>query len=336
MIPAPAAGQLPTNDTTVTDPVAFPMSVRPVTTAKGDDYLAQNAMTEPWPVIQPTRPSKIEGFYEPGCGCVLVNFQVPASDGGAPITSYKVTATPTDVFGSIDCPITYTPQPQYDFFEAECQNLTIGQQYTFKVVATNSQMLSGGGEITGSPAPVPTATTVAPTTAPATATSSTTPSATTTTPSTTTPNTTAPVSASANRDASKNIEAESYDRQCSNCSGVTIKPNDTFTSGGYIAAISTGDWVAFDGVSTPSGSDANFAVRVASGASTTGTIQLHADAPDGPLLASVPVSQTGGWHTWTTLTAPKQSTLGTRNIYLVFSSGQSGDFVNVDWFKFTG
>ncbi len=39
---------------------------------------------------------------------------------------------------------------------------------------------------------------------------------------------------------------------------------------------------------------------------------------------------------WTTVTAPKQSTLGTRNIYLVFSSGQSGDFVNVDWFKFTG
>ena len=327
LVPEPAYGQLPPADAKMKGQNVWPMSVRPITTAKGDDYLAQNAMSTQWPVIQPTAPSNLGTFF-PDPSTALVTWQFPLTDGGAPITSYKVTASPAAGGGTaISCPIVYR-QPDYPSFEARCAGLTAGTRFSFEVTATNSELLSGSAAITGPAAAPATATTVAPTTAvPAV-------SSTTTTAAPAASTTTAPVAAT--RDASKNVEAESFDGQCSGCSGVVTKASDGFTSGGYIGGIATGDWVRFEGVNTPAGADAKFAVRVASGATTTGTIELHADSPTGALLASVPVSNTGGWHTWTTLTAAKQSTLGTKPVYLVFKSGQSGDFVNVDWFKFTG
>ena len=309
----------------------FPMSARPLTTSKGDDYMAQNAMGNEWPVIAPTGPSNLYAFFPPGSDA-LVGWQFPASDGGAPISSYKVTASPAAGGTPKDCPIIYRQTDGFESFQAKCSGLSTDTRYSFEVTATNSELLSSSATIIGQ-AEVPATPDTTPATAPTTPTPDTTPATSPTTPTPeSTPSTAVTVPA---RDVSQNVEAESFDGQCADCSGVTIKANDGFTSGGYLGAISTGDWVRFEGVNTPVGADAKFAVQVASGATTAGTIELHADSPTGELLASVPVSNTGGWHTWTTLTADKQSTLGTKPMYLVFKSGQSGDFVNVDWFKFT-
>jgi hypothetical protein len=327
----PYGGMFPDPNAKMKGQGVFPMSARPLTTSKGDDYMAQNAMGNKWPVIAPTGPSNLYAFFPPGSDAI-VGWQFPASDGGAPISSYKVTASPAAGGTAKDCPIIYRQTDGYEAFQAKCAGLSPDTRYRFEVTATNSELLSSSATIIGQ-AEVPATPDTTPATSPTTATPDTTPATSPTTPTPeSTPSTAVTVPA---RDVSQNVEAESFDGLCSGCSGVTIKPNDGFTSGGYLGAISTGDWVRFEGVNTPVGADAKFAVQVASGATTEGTIELHADSPTGALLASVPVSNTGGWHTWTTLTADKQLTTRMKPVYLVFKSGQSGDFVNIDWFKFT-
>ena len=47
------------------------------------------------------------------------------------------------------------------------------------------------------------------------------------------------------------------------------------------------------------------------------TLELRADAPDGPVLATVAVPSTGGRYAWTTVTAPVTGAEGVRDLYLV-------------------
>ena len=76
--------------------------------------------------------------------------------------------------------------------------------------------------------------------------------------------------------------------------------------------------------------------RLASGSSATGTIQYRLDSTTGPLIASVPVSGTGGWQSWVsrTVTLSAQVT-GVHRLYLVFSGPTASDFVNVNWMQFS-
>jgi len=76
--------------------------------------------------------------------------------------------------------------------------------------------------------------------------------------------------------------------------------------------------------------------RIASGATTTGTIEYRLDSATGPLIATVPVSSTGGWQTWASRTATVQpaGVTGVHRLYLVFRSTSTADFVNVNWFQF--
>lgn len=75
--------------------------------------------------------------------------------------------------------------------------------------------------------------------------------------------------------------------------------------------------------------------RLASGSTVTGTIQYRLDSTTGPLIASVPVSNTGGRQSWTSrtvqLSAPAS---GVHRLYLVFTGPTASDFVNVNWFQF--
>jgi beta-glucosidase len=76
--------------------------------------------------------------------------------------------------------------------------------------------------------------------------------------------------------------------------------------------------------------------RLASGSSATGTIQYRLDSTTGPLIASVPVSSTGGWQSWVsrTVTLSAQAT-GVHRLYLVFNGPTASDFVNVNWMRFS-
>jgi beta-glucosidase len=74
--------------------------------------------------------------------------------------------------------------------------------------------------------------------------------------------------------------------------------------------------------------------RIASGAATTGTIEYRLDSPTGPIVAGVPVANTGGWQSWTTTTAGAAGATGVHRLYVVFRGATSADFVNLNWFQF--
>ncbi|HEX5997386.1 MAG TPA: glycoside hydrolase family 3 N-terminal domain-containing protein [Jiangellales bacterium] len=130
------------------------------------------------------------------------------------------------------------------------------------------------------------------------------------------------------RSALSQIQAESYDAQ----SGTQLESTSDTGGGQNVGFIAPGDWLAYDldfGATSP----ASVSTRIASGASS-GTIQYRLDSTTGPIIATVPVSSTGGWQTWTTATANLTGTAtGVHRVYLTFT-GPGGDFVNVNWLQF--
>jgi hypothetical protein len=66
-----------------------------------------------------------------------------------------------------------------------------------------------------------------------------------------------------------------------------------------------------------------------------GTLEIHQDAPDGPLLGSVAVPVTGGGQTWTEVTAAVTDPGGAHELFLVAKNpAATGDLFNLDWLEF--
>jgi beta-glucosidase len=99
--------------------------------------------------------------------------------------------------------------------------------------------------------------------------------------------------------------------------------------------IATGDYLYYDGVDFGATPPARVLTRIASGASTGGTIRYRLDSPTGPVIATVTVNPTGGWQNWTSLTVPAGGATGVHRLYLTFTGNTSADFVNVNWFQFS-
>lgn len=110
--------------------------------------------------------------------------------------------------------------------------------------------------------------------------------------------------------------------------------------GGYqnVAFAEDGDWFAHNRMSLLSIDSIEF--RAAS-ATEGGTIEVHRNAPDGPLLGSVDMPNTGGWQTYDNfaveLTDPP---VGTGPLYFVVrrpaGSSTTGALLNVNWMDFVG
>jgi beta-glucosidase len=131
------------------------------------------------------------------------------------------------------------------------------------------------------------------------------------------------------RDPRAIVRAESFDGQ----QGTQLEACTDAGCGNDVAYVSPGDFLYFDdvdfGASTPPAVEA----RVASAASS-GTIEYRLDGVSGPLIATMPMSSTGGWQTWTTKSVSVTGqAMGRHRLYLVFS-GPGGDFVNLGWFRF--
>jgi glucose/arabinose dehydrogenase len=102
--------------------------------------------------------------------------------------------------------------------------------------------------------------------------------------------------------------------------------------GQMIGHVANGDWISFEPVNLL-GVDA-LRFRVASGGSG-GTIEVRRGSPTGPLLGSAAVANTGGWRTFTTVTANVTDPGGSSELYLVFrNTSTTGDLFNVDWLEF--
>jgi cytochrome c len=111
----------------------------------------------------------------------------------------------------------------------------------------------------------------------------------------------------------------------------------TDTGGGLnIGFIENGDYVSFDPMNLKDITSLRF--RVAS-AGAGGTIEIRADAPDGPLVAETPtIAPTGGWQTWTNVDLPLTSpTAGTHELFFVFRHPtDQGGLMNLNWIQFVG
>lgn len=100
----------------------------------------------------------------------------------------------------------------------------------------------------------------------------------------------------------------------------------------YLTSIYDGDWLRLDNVDLGSGAH-ELTVQVASGL-RGGTIELRADAIDGPLLATINVTGTGGWEKWKSFTAPiSNSATVVHDIYFVFHGRKGVQLFNFDWWK---
>ena len=109
------------------------------------------------------------------------------------------------------------------------------------------------------------------------------------------------------------------------------------TGGGDdVGWIDNGCWLAYDNVAFGSTGANQFIARVASGAASgiSGLVEVALDSPTAKPVGSFAVGNTGGWQVWETVPANISTVTGTHTVYLVFSSGQPADFVNVHWFTF--
>ena len=127
------------------------------------------------------------------------------------------------------------------------------------------------------------------------------------------------------------VGAAYYDEQ----SGTLLERCTDGGCGQNVGWIANGDSLGYYGVDFGTPTPVRVMTRLASGSTATGTIEYRLDSAGGPLVASVPVSSTGGWQTWATRTTTLSSTAtGVHRLYLVFRSTSTADFVNLNWFQF--
>ncbi|GIE78528.1 hypothetical protein Aph02nite_44780 [Actinoplanes philippinensis] len=110
--------------------------------------------------------------------------------------------------------------------------------------------------------------------------------------------------------------------------------SDPAGGGQNIGFIEDGDWWSLSPASLTGIESIRF--RVAS-AAAGGRIEVRADAVDGPLVAAADVPGTGGWQTWTDVTAP---VTGANDGTLFFvardPAGGTASLFNVNWLDFLG
>jgi beta-glucanase (GH16 family) len=149
---------------------------------------------------------------------------------------------------------------------------------------------------------------------------------------TTQPTTTTTSPPGGGRDAYATIQAESFDAQ----SGVGVETTGDTGGGQNIGWIANGDWAQFDNVEFGSSPPVDFVARVASGAGggVSGLVEVRIDSPTAAPIGSFAVANTGGWQSWRSVPGNVGAVTGRHTVYLTFTSGQPGDFVNVNWFHF--
>lgn len=109
-------------------------------------------------------------------------------------------------------------------------------------------------------------------------------------------------------------------------SGVQTSPDANAQAKVAVTSIDNGDWIEFDPYDLQGVSKIDF--RAASNGAG-GTIEVHTDAPDGPLVGTATVGDTSG--AYTTVSAPVTDPGGTHKLYFVFKGGSS-DLFRLDSF----
>ncbi len=100
-----------------------------------------------------------------------------------------------------------------------------------------------------------------------------------------------------------------------------VQKADCSEGGQCIGWVNAGDWTRYEQVDFGQGAE-QITIRAAS-VTTGGTIEVRLDAPDGKLLGTCTVPNTGGWQSWRSFETKIEPVDGTRTLYLVFRSPQS-------------
>lgn len=99
----------------------------------------------------------------------------------------------------------------------------------------------------------------------------------------------------------------------------------------YLTEIHNGDWAEYRYLTFHG--EKVFCVEAGSG-TYGGTIELHMDSPEGPLLGAVKIENTGGWENFRQFFCPIKKTEGSLGLYLVFKGDANRLFTVADfWFE---
>lgn len=102
--------------------------------------------------------------------------------------------------------------------------------------------------------------------------------------------------------------------------------------GVYVTNIENGDYLKVRSIDF--GDGANTLEVGVSSASQGGTIEVRLDHPNGELLGSASVKNTGSWQNWKTVKASIKKVKGVHDVCFVFK-GKEGELFNFDWWKFS-
>ncbi|QDO94268.1 carbohydrate-binding protein [Formosa sediminum] len=122
------------------------------------------------------------------------------------------------------------------------------------------------------------------------------------------------------------IEAEDFCEQY----GVEIETNAEQELGN-IGYIGNGDWVMFKNVDFGTGA---LSVTASIAGQRSGNIEFRLGSITGTLIGTIPVVSTGGWQTWNSFSTNLEGATGVQDLYLVFTSTESGSLFNLDYFQF--
>lgn len=114
--------------------------------------------------------------------------------------------------------------------------------------------------------------------------------------------------------------------------GVSTETNSK--TGLYVSDIHNGDYIKVANVNFLSGGPRKFGVSAAS-ALRGGTLEVHMDDPDGPLVAEIKIPGTGGWENWCYMETPaKMEVPGIHDIYFVCKGRKGPKLFNLDYWQF--
>ena len=153
---------------------------------------------------------------------------------------------------------------------------------------------------------------------------------TTTTTPTTTPAFVPPVPGA--RNVYVPIQAESFAQQ----SGTQIEACTDVDAGQDIGLLAPGRWLSYERASFGDTGATRVLVRFASGLSAgmTGQVEVRLDSLTNPPVGTVSVAGTGGWQSWTTVSANITRVTGVHIVYLTFTSSSGWEIGNINWFTF--
>ncbi|MCX8157372.1 MAG: glycoside hydrolase family 43 protein [Verrucomicrobiae bacterium] len=122
------------------------------------------------------------------------------------------------------------------------------------------------------------------------------------------------------------VEGETFHAQ----HGVETEPAGE--GGMCLTDLQHGDWVRVVGVDFGARGAKQFTARVASG-EAGGAIELRLGGPEGQLVGTCKVENTGGWQSWKTVTCEVKGATGVHDLCLKFTGGDKA-LLNLDYWQF--